>query len=72
MPVAIDAPTRSGSRATSTPESCLGLARRREDHLREAIHPARRLAVDPLRRIEVLQLAGEVHVVGRARVVEAP
>src|SRR5581483_3260485 len=40
-----------------------GLPRRREDHLREAIHPARRLAVDPDGRIELLQLAGEVHVV---------
>src|SRR5204862_1010114 len=48
----------------------LGLARRRKNHLRESIHPPGGLAIDPLRRIEVLQLAGEVHVVGGTRVVE--
>ena len=46
----------------------LGLARGSEDHLREAVHPPRRLAIDPDRRVEVLQLAGEVDVV--VRVIE--
>src|SRR4029453_11806193 len=41
----------------------LGLARRSEDHLREAIHPPRALAVDPGGRIETLELAGEVDAV---------
>ena len=46
----------------------LGLARRGDDHLREAVHAPRGLAVDPDRRVEVLQLAREVDVV--VRVVE--
>ena len=33
---------------------------RREDQVREAVHPPRLLAVDPLGRVEVLHLAGEV------------
>jgi hypothetical protein len=37
-----------------------------EDHLREPVHPPGLLALDPYRRVEVLQLAGEVdRVVGR-------
>jgi hypothetical protein len=34
-----------------------------EDEMREAVHAPRVLAVDPLRRVEVLDLAGEVHLV---------
>src|SRR5205085_7611778 len=41
----------------------LGLARARQDHLREPVHPPRTLAVDPRGRIEVLELAGEVDAV---------
>ena len=37
------------------------LPRRREDQVREAVHPPRLLAVDPVRRVEALHLAGEVH-----------
>ena len=36
------------------------LPRRREDQVREAVHPPRRLAVDPVGRVEVLHLAREV------------
>ena len=39
----------------------MGLTRGREDHLGEAIHPSGRLVVDPVGRLEVLQLAREVH-----------
>ena len=46
----------------------LRLACRSEDHLGEAVHPPRRLAIDPDRRVEILQLAGEVDVV--IRVIE--
>ncbi len=38
----------------------LGLPRRREHEMGEPVHAPRRLAVDPLLRIEVLHLAGEV------------
>src|SRR5919199_2278899 len=34
-----------------------------EDHLGEAVHAPRRLAIDPCRRIEILQLAGEMDAV---------
>src|SRR5439155_7531773 len=34
-----------------------------ENHLREPVHAPRSLAVDPLRRIELLQLAGEMDAV---------
>ena len=48
------------------PRVLLRHARSREDHLRETVHPPRLARVDPLGRIEILQLAGEVHaVVGR-------
>ena len=35
------------------------LSRRRHDHLREPVHTPRLLALDPLRRLEALRLAGE-------------
>ena len=38
----------------------LGHAGGGDDHLGEAVHPARLAVLDPLRRLEVLQLAGEV------------
>ena len=38
---------------------CLRLPRRRHDHLREPVHAPRLLALDPLRRLEALRLAGE-------------
>jgi hypothetical protein len=41
---------------------------RREDEMCESVHPSRFLAVDPIRRIEIFHLAGEVHLV--VRVVE--
>ena len=69
MPVATDAPTCSGSAPDVDARVLLGLARRGEHELHEAVHAPRRLAVDPVRRIEVLQLAGEVHRVA-ARVEE--
>ena len=68
MPVAIDAPNAVGRLGDVDARVGLRLARRREDHLREPVHPPRRLAVDPDGRVEVLQLAGEVDVV--VRVVE--
>src|SRR5262249_1469776 len=43
----------------------LALTCRREDHLREAVHPPRPLAVDPSRGIELLQLTREVDAVVR-------
>ena len=73
MPVAIEAPMRSGSAAMSSPESCLRLPSRRDDHLREAVHPPRGLVVDPVGRVEVLQLAGEVDgVVARVELRDRP
>ena len=68
MPVAIEAPNRSGAVADVHARVGLRLTRGSEDHLREAVHPPRRLAIDPDRRVEILQLAGEVDVV--IRVVE--
>ncbi len=59
MPVAIAAPIRSASGATSSPAVLLGLARGRDDQLREAVHAARLLEVDPDGRVEVLHLARE-------------
>ena len=57
-----------GRRRDVDPGVRLRLPRRRDDHLREAVHPARRLALHPHGGVEVLQLAGEVNVV--VRVVE--
>ena len=60
MPVAIEAPIRSGVGGDVEPESCSAWRAAASDHLREAVHAPRRLVVDPVRRVEVLQLAGEV------------
>jgi hypothetical protein len=46
----------------------LGHARGRDDHLREAVDLPRLAVLDPLRGVEVLELAGEVH--GELRRVE--
>ena len=60
-PIAVpkETPTRSHSGSISSPASCLRLPRSRHDHLREPVHAPRLLALDPLRRIEALRLAGE-------------
>ena len=59
MPVATAAPTRSGIDAMSSPESRFRLAGGGEREMGEAVHAPRRLVLDPHRRIEVLDLAGE-------------
>ena len=60
MPVAIDGADAVGLLRDVEPGVGLGLARGGDDQLREAVHAARLLAVDPVRRVEVLHLAGEV------------
>ena len=57
--VATEAPTRSDSFSISIPESDLRLPRRRDDQLREAVHPPRLPVLDPPGWVELLRLAGE-------------
>src|SRR4030095_7183335 len=51
----------------------LGLTCRRKDELRETVHAPRLLTIDVLRRVEVLDLAREVHeVVARVELRDRP
>ena len=68
--VAIDAPTRSGSRETSRPRVRLGHPRRRNRQLREPVRPVQRTPVEPPLRLELRSLAADPH--GMALRLEAP
>ena len=59
MPVATAAPIAVRLGADVEPGVLLGLPRGGDDELREAVHAARLLAVDPVGRVEVLHLARE-------------
>ena len=60
IPVATAAPTRSALGGDVEPRVGLRLARGGEREMREAVHPPGRLVVDPVGRLEVAHLAGEV------------